>query len=144
MKHPDSYDGLVDTDLFVANYLTDDPNHERAVQLFDKAEVDGLNLVTTNLVILETATVLSHRSGQTLAGKFIDITLKESAFPCIRISEALEAETIDLFRRQTKKKTSMVDCSNVVAIKRYDIQLVFAFDAFYWKDQQLKAAFQAL
>jgi predicted nucleic acid-binding protein len=122
---------LVDSAGFVAWFFRQDQNHSRAVQQFKQIEQEGLLPITTNVVIDESATVLSHRVGQTLAREFLDFAAQ---LPTIFVTEELRAETLTLFRAQERKGTSVVDCSNIVVMQRFDIPLILSFDAVFSKD----------
>ena len=51
----------------------------------------------------------------------------------LTLDETLQEETISLFKLQEAKGTSMVDCSNVVIMRAFDIPFIFSFDKFYAK-----------
>lgn len=57
--------------------------------------------------------------------------IQEGEIPILPITEELERKTHSLFKEQTTKKTSMVDCSNVAVAKHYGISDMLAFDGFY-------------
>lgn len=119
---------LVDSDAFVGWFLQDDGHHEEVEAAFEIVRQQKLTTITTSLVVGETATVLSHRSGQDLARRFLRFSQQ---LPVIHIDEDLFAETIDLFTAIDKKGTSVVDCSNVVVMKQYNIPVIFSFDRIY-------------
>lgn len=123
---------LVDSDAFVGRFYPDDKHHQRALQLFSKLEQADKTLTTTSMVLAETATVLSHRSGQVLARKFLEV-IKRSRLPTIHIDERLHSETYELFCAQEKKGTSFTDCANVVVMQRFKVPTIFSFDKAYPK-----------
>lgn len=124
------YQVLVDSDAFVGWMLEDDAHHKRVVTAVSKLRQEHQVLVTTNFVVGETATVLSKLSGQSLARQFLDAV---KAYPTIHITEALQNSTYDIFRAQENKRTSIIDCSNVVVMRKFNIPKVFSFDKFYPK-----------
>lgn len=132
-----TYDALVDSDAFVGFMSQQDANHQAAAQLFEMAREKQLQLVTTSFVIAETATVLSARAGQALARQFLDFV---EAFPTVHISEELQKEALQSFRQQQNKRTSVVDCANVVVMRRLGVTKIFSFDAFYFKKFEFKKA----
>lgn len=127
---PDHFDVLIDSDAFVGWLYVEDAHHEEVSKTFDLLEHQKLIPATTNLVLMETATVLSHKSGQALAGTFLDLM---SGFAVVNLDETLQEETISLFKLQEAKGTSMVDCSNVVIMRAFEIPFIFSFDKFYAK-----------
>ncbi|NOG49628.1 MAG: type II toxin-antitoxin system VapC family toxin [Chloroflexi bacterium] len=127
---PSSFNYLIDSDTFVGLFLPDDALHTTVVRLFDQIERQFQRLATTNWVVAETATVLSNRDTQATAIKFLTM-IEEGEIPVLPITEELERRTHSLFKEQTTKKTSMVDCSNVAVAKHYGISDMLAFDGFY-------------
>jgi predicted nucleic acid-binding protein len=130
---------LVDSDAFVGRFYTQDAHHRSSLELFAKYEERGTSLVTTSMVIAETATVLSHRSGQPIAREFLSI-VERSELPIIHMDEDLQREALELFKAQETRGTSVVDCANVVVVRRFDIPKILSFDQFYFKRFHLKAA----
>jgi len=130
---------LIDSDALVGNFYPDDPHHSRAIDIFDRLERENRSIVTTNLVVMEVATVLSHRSGQTLAVRFLDM-LERSQLPVIHLDEALQKKALATFRAQTARGTSVTDCANVVVMQHFNIPEIFSFDRVYAKDFQHKMA----
>lgn len=132
-----AYDMLIDSDAFVGWILETDPHHEQAVALFEEAQQSSWRLVTHNFVIAETATVLSHRSGQPLARQFLN-AIKD--IPQIYVQEDLFLKGLEIFRSQENKGTSFVDCLNVVVMKQLTIPRLMSFDQFYRKKFDLQIA----
>ena len=126
---------LVDSDAFIGLFVPTDAHHQKTKTLFNKLQKEKLSPATTSFVVAETATVLSSRAGQSIAQKFLDTVKK---FPVIHITEELQKEALDIFRKQRKKRTSVVDCANVVVVRHFKIPTIFSFDKFYSKQFQLK------
>ena len=133
---------LVDSDAFVGRFYPDDKHHQTATGIFSELEEKGSSIATTSMVVAETATVLSHRSGQDLARLFLD-AIEKSTLPVIHIDEKLQQEAITIFRRQDKRGTSLTDCVNVAVIQRFKIQAIFSFDKFYSKRFSLRTVGKA-
>ena len=131
------YDALVDSDALVGLIWENDLLHEKAIQLFTWAQQQGLKLVTTSLVVSETATVLSYRNGQDDARRFLKFI---ETIDIIHVTPELYRASLDFFKVQTKKRTSMVDCSNIVVARTYAIPTILSFDVFYRDYLPLKAA----
>ena len=128
---------LVDSDAFVGKFYTKDPHHTKALSLFSQLEEKREQLVATSMVMAETATVLSHRSGQELARKFFRV-IKKSKIPVIHINEALQERATRVFQDQTKKGTSMTDCANIAVANLFKIPTIFSFDKFYAKQSGIQ------
>jgi predicted nucleic acid-binding protein len=134
-----NFEVLIDSDAFIAKLYEYDLLHTPALELFDNLEQNRKLLVTTDAVVGETATVLSHRVGQKLATAFL-VFIERSAIPIIHIDEKLHKDALKIFREQTQRGTSFVDCANVAVMKRFGIPTIFSFDEFYFKKLHLKQA----
>jgi predicted nucleic acid-binding protein len=138
-KMPGEFHVLVDSDAFVGRFYTKDAHHQRVLEIFARHEKKGSVLVTTNMVIGETATILSHREGQPLARKFLDI-ISQSLMNTIHIDETLHEEATKIFLAQQARGTSMTDCANVAVMQRFNIAQILSFDKFYFNKCGLESA----
>lgn len=129
-KYKLQYEILIDSDAFIGLMLEPDAHHKRAYTFFTQIKKQRLEVVTTSFVIAETATVLSNRKGQETARAFLDFVEK---IPTIHITEELQKEATLLFKQQNQRGTSLVDCSNVVVMRWFNIPTLFGFDKFYNK-----------
>lgn len=125
-----NFDYLVDSDIFVALFMPDDALAHTVNQLLTDIEQSQQKLCTTNWVIAETATVLSAKDSHQTAINFLDM-INEGTIPILSITPDLEQDTHQIFRDQTTKRISMVDCSNVAIAQHYDIPNILSFDKFY-------------
>ena len=139
-KRNSNFQVLIDSDAFVGWMVELDAHHQKASQVFDRLHLEDTRLVTTSLVVLETATVLSHRSGQSLAKTFLDEVIEKGQFPVIHILEDFYHQTLNIFKTQTKKGTSITDCANVAVARQFNIPTIFSFDQVYSKSFGLKMA----
>ena len=124
---------LLDANVLVGAYRSDDELHKKATAWVSNLKRKGWSFVSTNLVIQETATVLSMRVSMNLAKKFLKDQrniLDEEIF----VDKQLETKSWEIFLRQTKKGTSFVDCSNLAAIEMYHLDGILSFDRFYPKE----------
>lgn len=131
MKNP-SFDLLIDSDAFVGWIFPNDPHFPAMQAAFQAIFTDRLRIACTNTVRFETATVLSHRQDQSLACTFLE-QLERIQLPIIRISESLEKKALTLFKQQTQRGSSFIDCANVVALQEYGIPSILSFDKAYSK-----------
>ncbi len=125
-----SFDVFIDSDVFVALSLVEDPLRERALSLMQSIGRHQRNIVTSNLVITETATVLSHKHGMDAAALFLRSVRK---LQTIFVSQDLHRQAQLLFEQQTQRGTSFVDCANVVVMRNYGILAIASFDKAYPK-----------
>lgn len=110
--------------------MPNDEFHSRVLAIFEKLSGQKTQLATTSWVLAETATVLSHRSGQATARLFLE-RIEALGIPVIHVTEALQAEATAIFKAQAARGISMVDCGNVAVLKQFNIPEIFSFDAFY-------------
>jgi predicted nucleic acid-binding protein len=83
------FDYLLDSDVLVGRFFPDDPHNQNARNMFEVLEDKRKSLVTTSLVVVETATVLSHKASQALAIKFLQV-VNRGNMPIIHINEGLQ------------------------------------------------------
>jgi predicted nucleic acid-binding protein len=123
------YGALIDSDAFIALLMPDDALHGEAMRIYTSLKERGKAMATTNLVVAETATVLSHRARHKEAIRFLQ-RVKET--PTIFIDETMTDRARRLFAEQTvPRRVSMVDCANAIAQATLHIEAVFSFDQFY-------------
>jgi len=72
---------LIDSDAFVGLMLERDAHHPQASAIFELLKANNVKVATTSFVVAETATVLSHASGQILARTFLDEVIINAGFP---------------------------------------------------------------
>ena len=116
---------FVDTSAFFALADRTDRFHPVAVEFMRHHE--GL-LVTSNLVIYETLTLIRMRLGFEPAVRFGRRLFDEAITPCLRVTTKDESNAWTLFRRYRDKRFSFVDCTSFVLMERCGIRTAFAFD----------------
>lgn len=121
---------LIDTDAIFGFYIKTDAHHHRSQLIHKKLYQEGADLFITNLVLYETATVLSHKTTQQQAVTVMK-TLLNTNYTMIFVDQILSEKTFDVFFSQTKKGTSFVDCANMVAVQEFKLDKIFSFDEFY-------------
>ncbi len=126
------FDTLVDSDAFVGLFVEHDAHFSQAQHAFHAFASSHRLLVTTNLVITETASMLSRRIRYELACRFIEY-IRAGNFPVLFIDKSIHEEASDIFLDQQQEKTSMVDCANVAVARYYNIPSILGFDKFYKK-----------
>lgn len=125
---------FVDTDAFVALTVDTDENHEKALSLLQKLDERQVTFLTSNFVFSESITVISIRSSHATAVGFIDKMLSsDNPFEIKRADYADEEEAIKIFKAQTSKNTSFVDCLNMVYMNWRNQDAIFSFDGVYKK-----------
>lgn len=126
---------LVDTDILVAIFKSDDANHSRAMEVCEKFQEKGVEFILSPFTLYEAATVISYKISHIKAINF----LKEMKEIDLSIYE-LPPEQLELaekwFFKQKGRGISYFDCYNMALLERYKNQLdcIFSFDAIYRKN----------
>lgn len=128
---------LVDSDFLFGLFIPDDPHHKRAKQIWIDLMKEDNEVFVLNLTIQETATVLSHKRGQSTAIAFVD-RLPELNLKKIEIDMDLEEEGWKIFKIKTKKGISFVDCANLAVIEHFKLDGILSFNRFYPKELRVK------
>ncbi len=126
---------FIDSDAFVALFRHDDTNHKKAVTLFDQLKNQSTTFITSNYVFSESITVISQKVGHGIAVAYINTMISEDAqFLIKRADEFIEEEALEIFKAQTSKNTSFVDCTNMAFLKKLHADAIFSFDGIYRKN----------
>lgn len=126
---------LVDSDFLIGLFRDDDPNHKKSVILMNK-RFGNNEMIVSNLVIQETATVLSHRSGMDAVRLFWQ-KLPKLDLINFWTDKEVEQEGWKIFLKQNKKKSSYVDCANLAIIQKLKLDGILCFDKFYPKNLRI-------
>ncbi|OGG21443.1 hypothetical protein A3D03_02955 [Candidatus Gottesmanbacteria bacterium RIFCSPHIGHO2_02_FULL_40_13] len=121
---------LVDSDCLVGALKEGDPHQKVATKLLKSHNEKGDTLYVLNIVLQETATVLSHRTGMIAVRLFFQL-LPSLDLSIIKLDDELEKSAWDIFLHQTKKGTSFVDCANLAVCDFYKIDGILSFDEYY-------------
>lgn len=116
---------FVDTSAFYALADENDRFHDSALRFL---ESNRQLLVTSNLVVFETITLVRMRLGHEQAVKVGRQLLEGAVTPVLRILPADEERAWDMFKRFRDKRFSFVDCTSFTLIKRGKMSGAFAFD----------------
>jgi predicted nucleic acid-binding protein len=125
-----SFDILVDSDAFIALIVYHDAHFQRAHHSMERFGQEEKRLVTTDLVVAETASTLSRRFNYALACQFIDF-IRHGQVPVIFLNEDLQRRSHDLFLAEKREQTSAVDCANIAVAAYYAMDHLFSFDGIY-------------
>jgi predicted nucleic acid-binding protein len=118
---------FVDTSAFCAITIPGDRHNDRAKSLYKRLDEHRAIVYTSNYVMDEIYTLLKTRGSHRTAVKFMD-QVKDSNIVILWITDEVEQDAQDIFRRFDDKKLSFTDCTSFALINRYGIETVFAFD----------------
>ncbi|MDO8498045.1 MAG: PIN domain-containing protein [bacterium] len=126
---------FIDSDAFIGLIKEDDAHYSQTQRSFSRLYKEKYEYITSNYVFSEVITVLSLRVGREGAIKFID-TIKTplSEYRVVWINEEIEEKAIEIYKKQTSKNVSFVDCTNMALMELHNIPLIFSFDRIYRKN----------
>lgn len=124
---------LADSDFLFGLFVDVDAHHANCVSFLKKIIKNKDQIVILNLVIHETATVISNKRSQSEAILFLN-KMSKMPIEIINIGEDDETSGWEIFKRQTKKGTSFVDCANLAVVEKYKLSGILSFDKFYPKN----------
>ncbi len=117
---------FVDSSAFVAAFSATDANHPAARTTFARLSRARDQLLTTNLVVVETASLLQRRLGFEAAARFVGVFLKPIATHVV--GSALFDVAIDEWTKAKRRRLSLVDCTSFAFMRQGRIERAFAFD----------------
>jgi predicted nucleic acid-binding protein len=122
---------FVDTGGFVALLVAEDQMHDRAAAIFGTASRERWALVTTNVVLIETYSVLLARArdGRRAAVGFLDaIAGSASSLVVEPVRAEDEIQAMALVRAHVDKSYSLCDALSFVVMERMGVSEAIAFD----------------
>ena len=120
---------IIDSNVFIALARKKDSLHIKAHELMER--VKGKHEVwVLNVVVQESATVISMRDGMNAARVFFE-ECPELIDVEIKLDNELEKLSWTIFLRQQKKGTSFIDCANLALLEKYKLDGILSFDDFY-------------
>ncbi len=132
---------FVDTSGWANYFLRRQPYHRQAIDFLNHWQRSSVEIVTTNYVVAELASLLTSplKVERGLQIQMIGV-LRSSAWVIVmHIDPAIEAEAWDMFTRHRDKFWSLVDCTSFAIMRRRGIGQALTEDHHF--DQ---AGFQSL
>jgi predicted nucleic acid-binding protein len=118
---------LLDTSGFFALLNQEEREHPAALRLFTQEAARHV-LVTTEHVLVETATLLRARGTREMERKFFALLDATRRIRIVWASFALFTETREFFLKHQDKGWSFVDCASFVLMKEEGIQKALSTD----------------
>ena len=122
---------FIDTGAWFAVQVADDAHHETAGDTFGQLLGGERALVTSNLVIGETYTLLRVSKGYRAAKRFLDLLAQSRRVDRLFITEPLERQAYGILDRFADHPFSFVDATSFAVMRQQRIQHAFAFDAHF-------------
>lgn len=123
---------FTDASALVSFYNKKDSNHLKARFITDKFSSSD-ELLISNLVFAETVTILSQRVDKQKAIKAGNYIRQNISF--IRLTEEIEDSAWEIFKKQTSKNVSLVDCTIIALFQKGIFDKLFTFDTDFKKNK---------
>lgn len=117
---------FIDSNVFIALANDNDPFHVKAIKISEHIFNSNHKLFVSNLILFESATVISLRVGKIQALTFFDNFPKD--IQIIKLEDTIEKNSWTIFHKIKDKNVSMVDCTSFYIIEKYKIDRAFTFD----------------
>lgn len=121
---------LIDSDALFALFVADDVHHRKAKTCLGELLATKNDMFVTNLVVQETATVLSYKIAHAVSLDFLQY-FEPMPVNRIFVTDKLDVTIWEIFKRQKGDRISWIDCSNIAVCQAYELDGIFSFDAFY-------------
>ena len=122
---------FVDTGAWFAVQATDDAHHAAAQAAFHSLVETGGLLVTSNLVVGETYTLLRTVKGYREAKRFLDTLGHSRKIERLFITEHLERKAYEILEKYADHPFSFVDGCSFALMRQQHMQHAFAFDTHF-------------
>jgi predicted nucleic acid-binding protein len=122
---------FVDTGAWYAVQVTDDVHHAAAQAALLSLLETGTLLVTSNLVIGETYTLLHTAKGYREAKRFLDALGHSRNMERLFITEPLERKAYEILEQYADHPFSFVDGTSFALMRQQRMQHAFAFDTHF-------------
>jgi len=122
---------FVDTGAWFAIQVTDDAHHNAARRALPAILEACRSLVTSNLVLGETYTLLRVSKGFPEAKRFLDKLTHSKKLERMFVSEHLEQQAYEILERFPDHAFSFVDATSFALMRQNRMRHAFAFDAHF-------------
>lgn len=122
---------FVDTGAWFALQVLDDRRHREAAETLQGILARSHMLLTTNLVVGETYTLLRRTQGHEAALRFVETLDRSPRLTLVRVAEDIEREVFALLRRYRDHALSFVVGASFAVMHSRGIRRAFGFDAHF-------------
>lgn len=119
---------FVDSGAWIAVAVTDDEYHQAAVELYHSLLIASFTLVTSNLVIAESYTLIRRAGGQRPAVRFLKALRSSPRLLKVFSTADLEDTAEEILSLYTDQDFSFVDAVSFAIMRERTITEAFAFD----------------
>ena len=122
---------FVDTGAWFALQVVDDKHHPVARETLPALLDASRTLVTSNLVIGETYTLLRLTKGYREARRFLDGLAHSRKIEKLFVTEPLEEDAFAILHRYAGHPFSFVDATSFSVMRQHRLRYAFAFDVHF-------------
>ncbi len=126
---------ILDTDFTYSLFFSNQSTHIKAKSIASK--IQNENIILTNFVKYELATVLSRNESQKEAIETIQALEQLDLLVYYRLTEEDEKNIWQIFCNYSKKNISFVDCANLYLAQKLNYKIA-SFDKFYPSELLIK------
>lgn len=122
---------FADTSTLVSLYSKTDSNHAKAVQIIKSYKNNPL--IISKYIFAETVTILSQREGKKQSIKVGEVL--KNVYVWADINQEIENLAWEIFKKQTSKNVSFVDCTTIALYQDGAFDKLFSFDSDFKKNK---------
>lgn len=119
---------FLDTSYAIALSVSNDDNHEKAVQIADFLEVAPAKIITTRAAVLEIGNALSAQKYRHAAIELLESLEEDPNVEIIPITEELYQRGFQLFKDRPDKEWGVIDCMSFVVMQDQRITAALTAD----------------
>jgi len=119
---------FIDTGAFLARYAAGDQHHAEAVFLWGELESGPARFFTSNMVLVETFTLLARRTTYAFASERAHNIYHSERLTILRPEANDEVEALSVFQKYSEVAVSFTDAVSCVLMRRHRLKRVFSFD----------------
>ena len=119
---------FVDTGAWYAAQVRDDDHHEKAAAIMTRLVRERAALLTTELVMGETYTLLRTRCGFDSAWRFVEAARASARLEVIPLAAIDVTATYEVLQKHSDQDFSFVDAASFVTMRARRLEHAFAFD----------------
>lgn len=123
---------FVDTSAFYGAKDKQEKHNKKSIFFLAKVlKNNQYNLITTNYILSETLTLMRYKLGHQIAVEFKEEIKKSNYCLVMRVTEDIEEQAWEIFKKYNDKEYSFVDCISFAFMKEQGIKKAFTFDSHF-------------
>lgn len=128
---------FIDASFLIALFNLEDEFHLKAKTIADKLDKDKARLVTSNIVLAESANFVFRFKGPAVCKRFL-LTFKQSGIEEMFLTKDIfDLGYKYLLSMKTKRSFNLFDCLHLAAMKMLKIKTIASFDRAFQKEAEI-------